>query len=96
MSFWIGRMTRRQSVRWRWSVPMRVTHHTPIDYYRKEEGYLDCNQSFEEKVKVYKDSTYKITNSLEKYGNKFGFDEIKARQLELAQHAVKTWPLTFS
>lgn len=54
------------------------------------------NQSFEEKVKVYKDSTYKITNSLEKYGNKFGFDEIKARQLELAQHAVKTWPLTFS
>ncbi len=53
------------------------------------------NASFAEKVKVYKDLGYLVTQGLEKYGDKFGLDEIRSRQKELAQCAVKTWPLTF-
>jgi hypothetical protein len=54
------------------------------------------NGSFDEKVKVYKESSYKVTYTLEKYGGKFGVDEVKGRQAELAKFAVKTWPLTFA
>lgn len=52
------------------------------------------NLPFGDKVKVYKESTYKVTNALEKYTN-FGADEIKQRQEELAKCALETWPLTF-
>lgn len=51
------------------------------------------NQSFSEKVKAYKESNFKITNMLEKYGALFGEDEVKKRQAALAANAVKTWPL---
>jgi hypothetical protein len=53
------------------------------------------NSSFSDKVKVYKESAYKITNTLEQYQATFGAEEIKKRQIELSKLAVKTWPLTF-
>lgn len=53
------------------------------------------NVPFAAKVEVYKQSSYKITNSLEKYGADFGMLEIRERQEHLAKLAVKTWPLTF-
>lgn len=37
------------------------------------------NASFADKVKVYKESAYKITNTLEGYQATFGADEIKKR-----------------
>ena len=54
------------------------------------------NVSFAEKVKIYKDSPYRVTNSLTKYGTKFGAEQIKERQEQLAKLAVKTWALTFT
>ena len=48
------------------------------------------------KIEVYKESSYIITNLLERYGDKFGLEQVKARQAELARYAVKTWPLTFA
>lgn len=54
------------------------------------------NVPFSEKVKVYKESPYRITHSLEKYGTNFGVQQIKERQEQLAKLAVKTWPLTFT
>ena len=54
------------------------------------------NVSFGEKMEVYKESSYLITNMLERYGDKFGLEQVKARQAELATYAVKTWPLTFA
>jgi len=54
------------------------------------------NDSFETKVETYKQSSYVITYKLEDYGKKFGVEEVKARQAELAKLAVKTWPLTFA
>jgi hypothetical protein len=53
------------------------------------------NSSFADKLKVYKDSQYAITNQLEKYENNFGLTEAKDRQLQLSALAVKTWSLTF-
>lgn len=53
------------------------------------------NSGFSEKVKVYKDSTYSITNQLEKFGNNFGLPDVKERQAQLSALAVKTWSLTF-
>jgi hypothetical protein len=53
------------------------------------------NKAFAEKVGVYKESTYMITNQLEKYGADFGVEHAKARQAELAKIAVKTWSLKF-
>lgn len=53
------------------------------------------NDNFAEKVKVYKNSEYAITNQLEKYGNSFGLTEVKDRQNQLSALAVKTWSLTF-
>ena len=53
------------------------------------------NAPFSDKVTVYKDSAYTVTNTLEKYGGTFGLKEIRQRQAELAKLAVKTWPLTF-
>jgi hypothetical protein len=54
------------------------------------------NVSFGEKMEVYKESSYLITNMLERYGDNFGLEQVKARQAELAAYAVKTWPLTFA
>lgn len=53
------------------------------------------NSEFAEKVKVYKDSGYTITNALEKFGTNFGLAEAKERQAQLSALAVKTWSLTF-
>jgi hypothetical protein len=53
------------------------------------------NGGFSEKVKVYKNSEYAITNQLEKFGSNFGLTEVKERQAELSALAVKTWSLTF-
>lgn len=53
------------------------------------------NEPFSEKVKVYRESPYRVTNMLEKYGLTFGVEQIKERQAELARLAIKTWPLTF-
>ena len=50
---------------------------------------------FPEKLKVYKDSAYKITNSLEKFVNSFALDEVKQRQEDFAAMAPKVWSLTF-
>jgi hypothetical protein len=52
------------------------------------------NASFAEKLPVYKDSQYTITNKLENY-TEFGIEQIKERQGELAKLAVKAWSLTF-
>jgi hypothetical protein len=53
------------------------------------------NVVFSETVKVYKDSAYRVTNQLEIFGDQFGLEQIRARQIDLAKIAVKTWPLTF-
>jgi hypothetical protein len=53
------------------------------------------NVAFHEKVKSYRDSAYRVTNTLEAYGTQFGMEQVKSRQAELAKIAVKTWPLTF-
>lgn len=53
------------------------------------------NKSFVEKVSVYKDSNYKITNGLVQYGDVFGVEQVKVRQMELAKFAVQTWSLKF-
>lgn len=52
------------------------------------------NDSFADKVKVYKDSQYSITNQLEKYAA-FGIEQVKERQAELAMLASKTWSIKF-
>ena len=54
------------------------------------------NVPFAEKVQVYRDSPYRVTKILEKYGADFGVLQIKERQEELAKLAVKTWTLTFT
>jgi Protein of unknown function DUF262/Protein of unknown function (DUF1524) len=54
------------------------------------------NQPFSEKIKEYKGSTYRVTNTLEKFGSEFGVEQIKQRQTELAKVAIHTWPLTFA
>jgi hypothetical protein len=54
------------------------------------------NCIFAEKVTVYKDSFYAITNQLEKIGEQFGLYEIKERQAKLAALAVKTWSTSFA
>ena len=53
------------------------------------------NDSFAEKVEVYKDSEYSITNQLEKFGTEFGLDQVKERQAELAMLVAKTWSTKF-
>jgi hypothetical protein len=53
------------------------------------------NSKFTDKVKVYKDSEYTITNQLEKFGKSFAFAEVKERQTQLSALAIKTWSLTF-
>jgi hypothetical protein len=52
------------------------------------------NQSFEKKRQVFKESGYFITQQIGNY-EKWGLDEIRQRQTELANIAVQTWPLTF-
>jgi hypothetical protein len=53
------------------------------------------NAPFKEKVEIYQESGYTITNSLEKHGEMFGIEQIKERQAELAKLAIRAWPLTF-
>ena len=53
------------------------------------------NESFVEKLKVYKESQYSITNQLEKYNSEFGIEQVKERQAELAMLASKTWSTKF-
>lgn len=53
------------------------------------------NAPFKDKVKIYRYSGYTITNSLEKFGDTFGVEQIKKRQAEFAALAVKAWPITF-
>ena len=60
-----------------------------------KKNVLAGNESFADKVKIYKKSTYDITNKLESFGSSFGLAEIKQRQAELAALAPKTWALTF-
>jgi hypothetical protein len=54
-----------------------------------------ANDGFVEKLKIYKDSGYAITNQLEKYGAEFGIEQVKERQAELAMLASKTWSFKF-
>jgi hypothetical protein len=54
------------------------------------------NATFAEKLKVYKDSWYTITNSLGTYGPAFGLDQVKERQADLAMLASKTWSTKFN
>jgi Protein of unknown function (DUF1524) len=53
------------------------------------------NNSFTEKLEVYKTSAYDITNQLEKYKAGFGIEQVKERQSELAMLASKTWSFKF-
>ncbi len=48
------------------------------------------NESFVDKLKIYKGSDYAITNKLEKYGTEFGIEQVKERQAELAKLVSKT------
>jgi uncharacterized protein with ParB-like and HNH nuclease domain len=50
------------------------------------------NMSFNEKKKVYKESSFLLTNEISNTG-KWGKEEIEARQKTLAAIAVTTWPL---
>jgi hypothetical protein len=52
------------------------------------------NMSFEEKVKVFQQSGYSITNQVSAYA-KWGMAEIRKRQTEMAKIAVRTWSLRF-
>jgi Protein of unknown function DUF262/Protein of unknown function (DUF1524) len=54
------------------------------------------NATFAEKLKVYKESWYDITNQLDKYGPPFGLEQIKERQADLAMLASKTWSTKFN
>jgi hypothetical protein len=49
--------------------------------------------TFDEKKKAFADSPFVLTKSVAKYAT-WGADEISKRQSELAELAVKTWPLT--
>lgn len=52
------------------------------------------NSSFEDAKKEYaKCETFQLTKNLAEYGNKWGEDQISKRQRELAQYALKAWPL---
>jgi hypothetical protein len=53
------------------------------------------NKPFSEKKPIYKESAYRITNQLEKYGDTFGLEQAKSRQMELSKIAVRTWSLKF-
>ncbi len=50
------------------------------------------NSSFDEKKKVFKESSYSLTQAVAKY-NEWTPKEIKERQGKLAKMAVETWPL---
>jgi hypothetical protein len=52
------------------------------------------NASFEEKKKVYKESGYTVTTDVAEY-DEWGLPQIRQRQAEMANVAVKAWPLTF-
>jgi hypothetical protein len=52
------------------------------------------NASFKEKKKVYAQSDYLLTRSIAERA-KWGPEQIRERQNELAKLAVKTWPLSF-
>lgn len=83
---------------WHMSADEAASAHTLIGNMTLLSAKINVeigNQSFQEKVKSYSQSSYIITNSLEKIIGGFGLEEIKIRQLELAKLAVKTWPLTF-
>lgn len=60
-----------------------------------KKNVLIGNDTFAEKVKLYRDSNYDVTNQLEKYGASFGLDQIKERQSHLAMLASKTWSTKF-
>jgi hypothetical protein len=55
-----------------------------------------ANSTFAEKLKVYKESWYSITNELDKYGPPFGLEQVKERQADLAMLASKTWSTKFN
>jgi hypothetical protein len=59
-----------------------------------KKNVMAGNAVFSEKVAVYKESAYGVTNQLEVFGDHFGLEQIRARQIELAKVAVKTWPIT--
>ena len=52
------------------------------------------NKTFEEKKAAYSESSYLITNQIAEY-DKWGIDEIKAKQLKMAEIAKKAWSLDF-
>ena len=52
----------------------------------------NANKTFAEKKTIYKKSPFLVTSELAKY-TKWGPDEIRKRQEELAKLAPKIWPL---
>lgn len=62
---------------------------------RAKKNITIGNALFKEKVKEYQESGYSITNSIEKYGETFGIEQIKERQAGMAKLAIRAWPLTF-
>lgn len=50
------------------------------------------NSSFNEKIKHYRKSQFRITSSLADY-SEWGIEQIEKRQVQLAQLAVKAWPI---
>lgn len=62
---------------------------------RTKKNVAIGNDRFAEKVKIYKDSQYSVTNHLEKYGTEFGIEQVKERQSEFAMLASKTWSIKF-
>lgn len=60
-----------------------------------KKNIIAANKPFSEKILVYKESAFRITNQLEKFGETFGLEQAKQRQAELAKIAVRTWSLKF-
>ena len=55
-----------------------------------------ANSPFAQKLEVYNNSSYAITNQLGKYGPPFGLEQVKERQADLAMIASKTWSTKFN
>ena len=53
------------------------------------------NTSFDQKRKIYEESSYAVTNQIASYP-RWTMEEIRKRQAELAKTAVKTWSQNFT
>jgi CMP-N-acetylneuraminic acid synthetase len=52
------------------------------------------NSDFDEKKRIFRESSYLVTNQVADY-DKWGLEQIRARQASLATFAARTWPTDF-